>query len=134
MDAVTTTAITAASLPIIAPLLDGAKDRVKALGKDMTDRGIDALAAFWRQLTQSRPETRDLALAAADDAAKHAELERLMAEAIAADPNLKRLAEQARAAIAVGYQSGGVTQIAGDGSVQVTGDVQGGIQLTNKGD
>ncbi|MEA3277375.1 MAG: hypothetical protein U9Q81_19260 [Pseudomonadota bacterium] len=122
------------SRPLLDALLAGSKDKLKEVGKGLTAKTLDALHGFWQRLTQVRPEAGDLARRSAAEPAAAEDLKRLIAEALDADPTLKRLAAELRPAIQVGYQSGGITQIAGEGSVQVAGDVTGDITLNNKGD
>jgi hypothetical protein len=132
MDLISAAEILTFSSPFLDALLAGSKDKLKEVGKGLTGKTIDALHGFWRRLTQERPEAGDLARRSAADPAAAEDLKRLIAEALEADPTLKRLADELRPAIKVSNLSGGITQISGAGSVNVAGDVHGGITLNNK--
>lgn len=134
MDLISAAEILAFSSPLLGALLTGSEDKIKEVGKGLTEKSIDTLHGFWQRLTQVRPEAGDLARRSAAEPAAAEDLKRLIAEALDADPTLKRLAAELRPAIQVSNRSGGITQIAGDGSVVIGGDVTGNITLNNKGD
>lgn len=134
MDLISAAEILTFSRPLLDALLAGSKDKLKEVGKGLTAKTLDALHGFWQRLTDARPEAADLARRSGAEPAADEALKRLIADAIDADPTLKRLAAELRPAIQVGYQSGGITQIAGERSVVIGGDVTGNITLNNKGD
>ena len=129
MEPITTaTALVGASLPYLEPLLSGAKDRLKTLGKDLTGELIDGLHRFWTRLVQVEPKAKDLVAADKDPAQRQA-LETLVAEAIAAHPDLAELAAALRPIAQVANQSGGITQITGEKGVNIAGDFNGNLAI-----
>lgn len=134
MDPIAAAEILTFSRPLLDALLAGSEDKLKEVGKGLTAKTIDAPHGFWQRLTQARPEAAGLARRRAAEPVAADELKRLIAEALDADPTLKRLAAELHPAIRVGHQGRGITQIAGEGSVVIGGDVTGNITLTNKGD
>lgn len=132
MDLISAAEILTFSSPLLDALLAGSKDKLKEVGKGLTGKTIDAVHAFWQRLTREHADAGDLARRSTTEPAAAEDLTRMIAEALDADPTLKRLAEDLRTAIQVSNQSGGITQFSGDGSVNVGGDVHGGIILNNK--
>jgi hypothetical protein len=53
MDLISAAEILTFSRPFFDPLLDGSKDKLKEVGKDLTGKTLDALHAFWQRLTRA---------------------------------------------------------------------------------
>jgi hypothetical protein len=134
MDLISAAEILTFSRPLLDALLAGSKEKLKEIGKGLTATTLDALHDFWKRLTEVRPEAGDLARRSSAEPAAAEDLKRLIAEVLDADPTIKDIAAKLRPAIQISNQSGGITQVTGDGGVNIGGDVTGNITLNNKGD
>jgi hypothetical protein len=133
MDLISAAEILTFSRPLLDALLAGSKDKLKEIGKGLTATTLEALHDFWKRLTEARPEAVDLARRSSTEPAAADDLKRLIAEALDADPTIRDIAAKLRPAIQISNQSGGISQITGDGGVNVAGNVTGNITVNNKG-